>query len=220
VDNRPVVYIGGSVQVYQDGIELPTSTYTITQVEPVAVVLDFIPDAGRVITVQVTLLDSTQDSEIFTSTGSTARFVTTIDIGLEEQDDSTFVLDDFNPVTITFDTAPPAEHVVYIRNQRGAEDEFEFSIANGIQTTFTTTIDLSLPIEVYVGGVIQPEDTYQVISLDPVIVVLDTAPPNGVEVTVLVVNGVSWYEPGIDTASNGEPLQITQTEAARFLRGE
>ena len=220
VDNRPVVYIGGSVQVYQDGIELPTSTYTITQVEPVAVVLDFIPDAGRVITVQVTSLDSTQDSEIFTSTGSTARFVTTIDIGLEEQDDSTFVLDDFNPVTITFDTAPPAEHVVYIRNQRGAEDEFDFSIANGIQTTFTTTIDLSLPIEVYVGGVIQPEDTYQVISLDPVIVVLDTAPPNGVEVTVLVVNGVSWYEPGIDTASNGEPLQITQTEAARFLRGE
>jgi len=220
VDNRPIVYIGGSVQVYLDGLELPTSTYTITQVEPVVVVLDFIPTAGSIVTVQVTALDSSQDSEIFTSTGSSARFVTTIDIGLEEQDDSTFVLDDFNPVTITFDTAPPLDHIVYIRNQRGAEDEFDFSVANGIQTTFTTTIDLSLPVEVYVGGIVQPEDTYQVISLDPVIAILDVAPPSGVEVTVLVANGVSWYQPGIDSASNGEPLQITETQAARFLRGE
>jgi hypothetical protein len=220
VDNRPIVYIGGSVEVYLDNIQLPTTAYTVTQVEPVAVVLNLIPQSGRIVTVQATYLDSTQESIQLTSTGSSARFVTDFDIGLEEQDDSTFVLDNFNPVTITFDTAPPVNHVVYIRNQRGAENEFDFSFANGTQTTFATDIDLSLPVEVYIGGVEIPEEEYQVISLDPVVVIFDVAPPSGVEVLILVNNGVSWYEPGIDSASNGEPLQVTQTEAARFLRGE
>jgi len=45
------------------------------------------------------------------------------------------------------------------------------------------------------------------------------APPSGVEVTILVRRGVSWYQPGADTASDGIALQETQTEAARFLRG-
>jgi hypothetical protein len=45
------------------------------------------------------------------------------------------------------------------------------------------------------------------------------APPTGVDITILVRNGQIWYAQGIDTASNGEPLQITETPAARFLRG-
>jgi hypothetical protein len=219
VDNRPLVYIGGSVEVYIESTQLPDTAYTITQVEPVTVVLNNIPQAGSNVTVQVTYLDSTQDSVIITSTGSSARFVTDLDIGLEEQDSSTFVLDEFNPVTITFDTAPPADHVVYIRNQRGAEDEFDFSIATGTQTTFVTDIDLSLPIIVLVGGIEQPKDSYQVTSLEPVIVLFDVAPPIGVDVQILIVNGVTWYAPGVTTASNGEPLQTTQTASARFLRG-
>jgi hypothetical protein len=219
VDNRPLVYIGGSVEVYVESTQLPPTAYTVTQVEPVVVVLNNIPQSGSKVTVQVTYLDSSQDSEIITSTGSSARFTTTLDIGLEEQDDADFVLDDFDPVTITFDTAPPADHVVYIRNQRGAEDEFDFSIANGTQTTFVTDIDLSLPVRVYVGGIEQSRDTYQVTSLETVIVLFDTAPPTGVEVLILIRNGVTWYAPGIATASNGEPLQITDTAAARFLRG-
>jgi len=44
-------------------------------------------------------------------------------------------------------------------------------------------------------------------------------PPAGAEVTMLVRRGVTWYEQGIGTASNGNPLQITETQAARFLRG-
>jgi hypothetical protein len=48
----------------------------------------------------------------------------------------------------------------------------------------------------------------------------DTAPPEGVQVTILVRRGVSWYAPGINTPSNGVALQDTETQAARFLRGE
>ena len=224
VDNRPIVYIGGSVEVYlraEDSTEqqLPTSAYTVTQVEPVVVVLNTIPRSGTVVIVQVTYLDSTQATTEITATGSSARFPTKINIGLEEQASSSYVLDDFDPVTITFDTAPPENHVVYIRNQRGAEDEFDYTFANGIQTTFTTTLDLSLPVRVYVGGIEQPRVDYQVTSLDPVIVLFDTAPPSSVEIVILVRDGVTWYAPGINTASNGNPLQITETVAARFLRG-
>jgi hypothetical protein len=142
VDNRPIVYVGGSVEVYFGSTQLPTDSYTITQVEPVVVVLDSIPQSGTNVVVQVTYLDSTQATAQITATGSSARFPTDIDIGLEEQASNTYVLDDFAPVTITFDDAPPADHVVYIRNQRGAEDEFDFSVANGTETTFTTDIDL------------------------------------------------------------------------------
>lgn len=45
------------------------------------------------------------------------------------------------------------------------------------------------------------------------------APAAGVEVTILQRRGVTWYAPGTGTPSNGEPLQITNTVAARFLRG-
>jgi hypothetical protein len=44
-------------------------------------------------------------------------------------------------------------------------------------------------------------------------------PPEGVEVTILIRRGVTWYEPGVNTASNGVALQDTNTRAARFLRG-
>jgi hypothetical protein len=218
VDNRPIVYVGGSVEVYINNVQLDQDEYTITQVEPVVVVLDSIPQSGSNVLVQVTYLDSTQETAEITSTGSSARFPTEIDIGLEEQASNTYVLDDFSPVTITFDTAPPADHVVYIRNQRGAEDEFDFSIANGTQTQFVTDIDLSLPVEVYVGGA-RVLDGYTIVNDDPISVLFDQNPPGGVEVTILIRRGVTWYAPGPDTASDGVALQDTNTQAARFLRG-
>jgi hypothetical protein len=220
VDNRPIVYIGGSVEVYVNNVQLATTAYTVTQVEPVVVSITSIPYAGSNVKVQVTYLDSTQEYADFVSTGSSGRFPTLIDIGLEEQPSSTYTLDDFDPVTITFDDAPPENHVVYIRNQRGAENEFDYSFANGTETTFTTNIDLSLPVRVYVGGIEQPRSTYLSTSLDPVIVLLDTAPASGVDVTILVRDGQTWYHRGLTTPSNGEPLQITDTPAARFLRGQ
>jgi hypothetical protein len=155
-----------------------------------------------------------------TATGSSARFVTTTNIGLIEQPSSAYVLDEFNPVTISFNVAPAAGRVVYIRNQRGAENEFDFSFGDGVETTFTTNIDLSLPVRVFVGGIEQVQAVdYNVISLDPVIVVFVSAPANGQNITILVNRGVTWYEPGVATPSNGVALQDTNTEAARFLRG-
>ena len=42
---------------------------------------------------------------------------------------------------------------------------------------------------------------------------------SNVEVDILVRRALTWYAPGAGTPSNGEPLQETETAAARFLRG-
>lgn len=73
-------------------------------------------------------------------------------------------------------------------------------------------------VEVYVGGTRQ-SGNYTITQDNPLTVVFDTAPESGVEVTILVRRGVTWYAPGIDTPSNGVALQDTNTQAARFLRG-
>jgi hypothetical protein len=92
-------------------------------------------------------------------------------------------------------------------------------------------------VEVYVGGQRQyalsdttAESRYRwfVTNYDPLAVefVVDTdvfppllPPAAGVEVTILVRQGVTWYAPGDGTASDGIALQDTETQAARFLRG-
>jgi hypothetical protein len=45
------------------------------------------------------------------------------------------------------------------------------------------------------------------------------APGDGQEVTIQQRRGVTWYQQGVGTASDGRPLQETNTDAARFLRG-
>jgi hypothetical protein len=74
--------------------------------------------------------------------------------------------------------------------------------------------------EVYVGG-IRVQTGYTITQVSPVVVVFDTAPPDGVDVTILVRRGVTWYQQGVDplTPSNGEPLQVTETVPAQFFRG-
>jgi hypothetical protein len=92
-------------------------------------------------------------------------------------------------------------------------------------------------IEVYVGGIRQYpySDTsatsqyrWFVTDFDPLAVdfVVDdtaipplTAPAAGSEVTILVRQDVTWYAPGMGTASDGVALQDTNTVPARFLRG-
>ena len=101
-------------------------------------------------------------------------------------------------------------------------------LANGTQTTFTADdIDLAYvdstvmdeALEVYVGGTKQVSG-YTIIADNPVSITFDTAPADGSEVTMLVRRGTIWYAPGIDTPSDGVALQDTNTDAARFLRGE
>ena len=92
-------------------------------------------------------------------------------------------------------------------------------------------------VEVYVGGIRQyalsdttatSEYRWFVTDFDPLaveFVVDDTvhpplqAPAAGSEVTILVRQGVTWYAPGVSTASDGIALQDTETVPARFLRG-
>ena len=74
-------------------------------------------------------------------------------------------------------------------------------------------------IEVYEGGALQPKSSYFVPSISPVTVIFDEAPAEGLEIVIVVRQGLSWYKPGVNTASNGLPLQETDTIAARFFRG-
>ena len=65
---------------------------------------------------------------------------------------------------------------------------------------------------------------YQETDYDPVAIQFITAndlpaPGAGVEVVILQRRGVTWYAPGTSTPSDGQPLQLTETLAARFLRG-
>ena len=86
-------------------------------------------------------------------------------------------------------------------------------------------------IEVYVGGVRQynysetaADSQYRYIVTDfgPLAIEFVTdgtylAPAPGSEVTILQRRALSWYQPGINTASDGVALQETDTAAARFL---
>ena len=83
-------------------------------------------------------------------------------------------------------------------------------------TDITTTENDA--IEVYVGGILVVTG-YTITADSPVSITFDTAPPDGVDVTILIRRGVTWYAPGISTPSDGNPLQETETIAARFLRG-
>ena len=102
--------------------------------------------------------------------------------------------------------------------------ESDSMLANGTTTIYTTNISMNNgnmnthAVEVYVGGILQTNN-YTITSLDPVVVTFTTAPVAGSEVTILIRRGLSWYQPGIHTPSDGVPLQETNTIAARFLRG-
>jgi hypothetical protein len=74
-------------------------------------------------------------------------------------------------------------------------------------------------VQVYVGGTLQTSG-YTVDSVAPATITFDTAPTEGYQVAIQVRQGLSWYHPGIGTASDGVPLQLTDTLAAQFFRGQ
>ena len=92
-------------------------------------------------------------------------------------------------------------------------------------------------IEVYVGGVRQynysdtqatSEYRYIITDFSPLAIefIVDNDPISpmlppaaGSEVLILQRRGLSWYQPGVNTASDGVALQETDTVAARFLCG-
>ena len=100
------------------------------------------------------------------------------------------------------------------------------SIANGTTTIFTADIDLSLEdstfdveaVLVYVGGIRQTSG-YSVIGDSPVKVQFTTAPTAGYQVTIQVLQALSWYGTGSTTTYDGVGLEYTDTVAAQFFRG-
>jgi hypothetical protein len=113
----------------------------------------------------------------------------------------------------------PAEFQNYI--------DSNYFLGNGTTVTFEATnisfddTDSTLEVEaveVYVGGT-RVTDGYTITGSTPVGILFDTAPANGIGITILVRRGVNWYQPGVNTPSNGIALQDTNTQAARFLRG-
>jgi len=102
------------------------------------------------------------------------------------------------------------------------------TLANGTTTTFSApNIDLSQlilsfaeqAILVFVGG-IRVATGYTVDSVAPATITFDTAPNDGYEVSILVRQGFGWYQPANGNPSDGQALQVTNTNAARFFRGQ
>jgi hypothetical protein len=97
-------------------------------------------------------------------------------------------------------------------------DNAPFSNSTGNGTYDPGLGSNSVAVEVYLGGALQTSG-YTLSNLDPVIVIFTTSPADGTEITIVVHKGHSWYNPGVDTASDGVPLQVTDNAIARFLRG-
>jgi hypothetical protein len=102
------------------------------------------------------------------------------------------------------------------------------TLADGAITTFSAAnIDLSAltlsfaeqAILVYVAG-LRVTTGYTVDSVAPAAITFATAPRAGYEVSIRVRQGFGWYQPANDNPSDGQALQVTQTEAARFFRGQ
>jgi len=109
------------------------------------------------------------------------------------------------------------DHVVYTN-----------TLGNGSTTTFSApNIDLSLlstsfaeqAILVYVAG-LRVYTGYTVDSVAPATITFDRAPSAGYEVSIRVRQALGWYQPANGNPSDGRALQITQTDAARFFRGQ
>ena len=113
----------------------------------------------------------------------------------------------------------PLEYQNYIVSDSSlADGTTTVFVANDIDITTLDSTTVEEAVEVYVGGILVTTG-YVITSDTPVTIAFTTAPASGVQVTILVRRGVTWYAPGVDTPSNGVALQDTNTQAARFLRG-
>jgi hypothetical protein len=102
------------------------------------------------------------------------------------------------------------------------------TLGDGSTTTFTApNIDLSeltlsfaeQAILVYVAG-LRVTTGYTLDSVAPATITFATAPTAGYEVSIRVRQGFGWYQPANGNPSDGQALQVTQTDAARFFRGQ
>jgi hypothetical protein len=164
------------------------------------------------------------DSNTFTGDGTTATFVAS-NVSIDQEDSTLrpdtlqvfvggisqsehFIGDGSTKIFALSGVVATADSVVTINGELQVIG-VDYTIVN---TTLTFTTAPSVEAVIVVA-------TYTIDAIDPVEITFETAPDSGVEVLILVRRGVTWYAPGAGTPSNGEPLQITNTAAARFLRG-
>ena len=95
----------------------------------------------------------------------------------------------------------------------------KIDVPSGTALTNTTYWQpLSAAVEVYVGGARQTSG-YTMTAETPVAITFEIPPQKGSDVAILVRRGVTWYNQGVGTASNGVPLQETINPGALFLQG-
>ena len=92
-------------------------------------------------------------------------------------------------------------------------------VADTIQLEDLDSTELVEAVQVFVGGRLQLSG-YTVTSSNPVRVEFEQPPALGYQVTIRIQQARVMYQQGVGTASNGVPLQKTDTAAARFIRNE
>jgi hypothetical protein len=220
INDNVYLYQGGQIQVTVDGTVLNQSEYSVTSYDPVIVELVQTPARNSTVIIQVTQFDTTVDSQSFVASGFTRGFASTITVQLIAVPESEFQITGYTPLDITV-AGVPIENTVYVLQLESPNPVASLLfLTNGISNVLATDIDIGRPVVVQVGGSTLDTDQYTVTSVSPVSVTLDIAPDSGIEIDVSVARGLSWYQPGINTASDGVALQETDTQAARFIRGE
>ena len=119
--------------------------------------------------------------------------------------------------------ALPVQYQNYIVSDKFMGDGVSTSFyANDIYLSYIEVANNPPEVEVYVGGILQTTKQYTIPKneYDPVHVIFNVPPPSGVMVNILVRRSQTWYNQGPGTASDGVPLQLTDTLAAMFLRGD
>lgn len=208
-----------AISVVTDAQLQDSSSYVIDSIDPVAITLSTAPAAGQILDVSVTqITGGSVQTASFTTNGITPRFSTDIVVVLREA--VGYLVTDYSPITVAYSSPPAAGQIVLISTQNSARNaNSEFVLGDGATSVFSSTIDLGRLVSVYRGGQILSASTYTVLDLNPVQVTLASALPQGQELLIALRQGRSWYQPSTTTASNGESLQVTNTRAARFLRG-
>ncbi len=212
---------GGQISVTVDGQLLQQDQFSISSYEPVSVTLSQVPPRNSNVTVTVTQVTAAIQSQSFTASGFTSGFGTNIDMIFLPVNSVDFTVANLSPLTITLAGIPLSDTVFQVESSGASPQDSElYFLTDGNSNQLIFDVDFARPIIVKIGGEVIPETSYQVNALSPVSVTLDQAPESGIGIEISITQALTWYQAGIDSASDGVPLQETNTQAARFIRGE
>ena len=223
-DNQIQVFLGGTIQCFlgpnvSSLVELSLSEFEIVSIDPITIRLNTVPNVGQVFRIVYTPTVGSSSVLTVPTTGATSQWsapFSVTDLVLQSVND--YNITDFSPVTVEFDTPVAADRVIVIGDVNSGETfvtEFETSI-----NTVVSDISVTRAVQVTVGGVLVPDTAYTVSAIDPVTVVFDVAPAEDLIVEIYITQARVMYAQGVGTASDGQPLQEQQTQAAWFIEGD